>query len=107
MKDEIDDITDPLGNQINLPVNLFNHPVEDVADQLYNEAVSALKKPALVIESVTNNEREIHYFRSIDWNITMLVSVRLTDNRWVVHSYIQNPASELLAGYLRNGKRLF
>lgn len=97
-------VTDPFGKMIHL---LSRMPLdENDPNEIYDDAVAVIKKPAIVIEIKENNETQIYYFRSVGWNSTLLIIVKLNNSRWEAYEYIKNPPSEILSAALKKGNQL-
>lgn len=95
---------DPFGKTINLlPEVSF---VEDDSQEVYDNAVKVIEKPAFVIELKENNQTEFFYLRSIGWNKTLLIAVRLNNGQWEAYNYTRNPSNEILSKLLQKGKQI-
>lgn len=104
MPNEVDAI-DPLGKTIYLlPGILFT---ENEADEIYDDAATVIKKPALVIEVNENSKTQYYYFRSIGWNKTLLLVAHWNNERWEAYNCIKNPTSDMLSAILKKGKQIF
>lgn len=96
---------DPLGKTIYLLSEIFF--IESEANEIYDDATTVIKKPAFIIEIKENNDTQFYYFRSVGWNNTLLIKVRLDNNRWEAYDWIKNPSSEILLFVLKKGKQIF
>jgi len=95
---------DPLGKTIYLlPGILFT---ESEADEIYDDATTVIKRPAILVEVNENNETQFYYFRSIGWNKTLLLIVRWNSGRWEAYNCIKNPSSQILSSILKKGKQI-
>jgi hypothetical protein len=78
---------DPLGKTIHLlPAILFP---DNKAGEIYDDAATVIQKPAILIEANENNETEYHYFRSVGWNNTLLITVRFKNGRWEAYKCVK------------------
>jgi hypothetical protein len=100
-------IKDPLGNHIRLPKNLCDLEGKEVSPEIYDDADTAIKKPAFIIETMQEGRTELHYFRSIGWHHTLLLTVRKKDGEWVASTCILNPERKHLTYLLTQGKKIF
>lgn len=96
--------TDPLGKTIYLLPAIFF--TENEANEIYDDAATVINKPAMLIEENQNNETQFHYFRSVGWNNTLLLTVRFNNDRWEAYKCIKNPSSQMLSGLLKKGKQI-
>jgi hypothetical protein len=103
MANEARAVTDPLGNAVFLLDDLSKFTAKG---GIYDDATTVITKPALVIETIEDNEKEMHYFRSIGWDHTMLITVHFRNNRWEASSYLRDPPNDMLAVILKKGKQL-
>ena len=97
-------VIDPLGKTIHLLPGVFFS--ENEAEEIYDDATTVIKKPALLVESHENNTTQLYYFRSIGWNKTFLIITKWDHERWEAYSYIKNPSSETLSAILKKGNQL-
>lgn len=91
-------ITDPVGYQIYLPEALC---VQGEGEK--NEHTGfrhVLETPACIIE-LPNRQR--CYFRSLAWNMTILISVVYGDHQWTATSFLRNPGPDYIQQLLREG----
>ena len=95
---------DPLGKTIFLLPGIFF--TENEADEIYDDATTVNKKPAILVEVNENNETQFYYFRSIGWNKTFLIISRWNNERWEAYNFIKNPSSETLSAILKKGKQI-
>jgi hypothetical protein len=96
-------VTDPLGNVVLLPGDLFKLTPKA---GIYDDASAVITKPALLIEINNGNEKEMFYFRSIGWDHTMLIMVGQRNDQWEAVSYQRDPPNELLADIMKKGRQL-
>lgn len=98
---------DPLGKSVFLIDGIFLSGIE--SDEIYDDAATVIKKPAMIIEAVENERTELYYFRSIGWNNTLLITVRFNNNNkhWEAHDYIKNPSTQMLSNLLKKGKQIY
>jgi hypothetical protein len=95
---------DPLGKTIYLLPGIFFTKNEE--HEIYDDITTVIRKPAILIEVNENNETQFYYFRSIGWNYTLLITVKLKDSRWEAYNCVKNPSSEILAALLKRGKQI-
>ena len=98
-------ITDPLGHRVFLINGLFEPEAPGPADEEEADLGTAIRRPALIIET-TRNGSELHFFRTLAWNSTILVSARKEGEAWLVFRFLRNPSFEHLAGIMKDGKQL-
>jgi hypothetical protein len=96
---------DPFGKTIYLLPEIFF--IETEAQEIYDDATTVIKKPAIIIEVKENNETQFYYFRSVGWNNTLLIKTRLNNGRWEAYDCTKNPTSEILLSVLKKGKQIF
>ena len=95
---------DPFGKMIHiLPEIFFN---ESESQEIYDDAATVVKKPAIVVEVNEGHETRFYYFRSVGWHNTLLITTRLNNGRWEAYDCIKNPSSEVLLSVLKKGKQL-
>ena len=95
---------DPLGKTIYLLPHIFF--LENVAEEIYDNATTVVEKPALLVEVHDNDSTQFYYFRSIGWNKTLLIITGWNNDRWEAHDCIKNPSSKLLSDLLKKGRQL-
>jgi len=94
-------VSDSLGNVI----YFSSAYLSQLEEKLREDIVTALQKPALIIEENVEH-RLMHYYRSVDWHETMLVTAFAANHHWEPLSFQRNPSPDLLANLLRNGRQL-
>lgn len=95
---------DPFGKTIYILPGIFFTEIESA--EIYDDAATVIKKPAIVVEVTENNETQFYYFRSVGWNSTLLIEVRLNNERWEAYACVKNPSGEMLLSVLKNGKQI-
>ena len=106
MTEEVGYINDPLGRKINLAKNLFNLDNEEIDKlDIYDDLLSVIKKPAFLIET-TDIPSEFLYYRSIGWNISVLIKVRFAGYYWEAYKCVLNPSDGDIVEILKNGKQI-
>lgn len=95
---------DPFGKLIHLSPGMILS--ENDPDEVYDDAATVIKKPAIVIEVKENNETQLYYFRSVGWNSTLLITAKLNNGRWEAYDYLKNPTSKILSAILKKGNQL-
>lgn len=95
---------DPFGKIIHLsPGMIFT---KNDPDEIYDDAATVIKKPAIIIEVKENDESQLYYFRSVGWNNTLLITAKFNNGRWEAYECLKNPSSEVLSAVLKKGKQL-
>ena len=100
-------LTDPLGNRVQLSRDLCDLDGKHVSPDIYDDVSDVIEKPAFIIEMQLGPVIEHHYFRSIGWHHTLLLTARKTNDEWKVSQCTNNPATEKLSHLLKNGKKIF
>ena len=88
-------LRDPLGNDIRLPLWMFLY-----SDHDYNIFSQIITEPAFIIRV---KDESLYFIRLINWNVNMLLEVKLIENEFVVSSYIENPTTEYISDLLKSG----
>lgn len=96
---------DPFGKQIHL-LTKFSF-TETESAEVYDDAATVIKKPAIIIEVIENNATQLYYFRSVGWNSTLLIAVRFNNGQWEAFDLVKNPTSEMLLDILKKGKQIY
>jgi hypothetical protein len=98
---------DPLGKSVFLIDGIFFSKKEP--DEIYDDAATVIKKPAMIVEVNEHERTEFYYFRSVGWNNTLLITVHFNNksNRWEAHDYIKNPSSHVLSNLLKKGRQIY
>jgi len=104
---------DPYGNEVKVPKKLLpavlrmeNNPA------IYDGPERVIQHPALLLTSCNEPQASLtetcenHYFRSIGWENTVLISARKQEGRWTAYRCLSNPSFKLLAQLFRLTKRL-
>jgi hypothetical protein len=103
MANEVMSINDPLGKQIFL---LEGIRIAENDPDIYDDAITVIEKPAMMIEVNENNETEFYYFRSIGWHNTLLIMARFQNGRWEAYQRIANPPYDDLIELIKKGKQI-
>lgn len=106
MANESRSVTDPKGNEVFLLQDPGMELREDPESEIYDDAGVVVSRPALLIEEDSGGERLLHYFRSIGWNNTMLITAHFQNGRWEAGQYQRNPSSDQISALLRRGRQL-
>jgi hypothetical protein len=91
-------VTDPLGYEIHLPDELCRQ--EKTLSNGCEEFRQVLETPACIIE-LPNRQR--CYFRSLAWNVTILICVVYGGHQWRATSFLRNPDREYIQELLHEG----
>ena len=105
MTNEVMPVKDPLGQTIFI-LHGIALPNEQDNPEILDDAATVIRKPALLIETDMDGHRELHYFRSVGWHNTMLLTVHFFNGRWETIRCVNNPSSIELAHLLQSGKQL-
>lgn len=101
MKDDDYIVTDPAGYDIYLPVGLCNKGGEmNIPANVFKSIEEVIEAPSCIIE-MPNQGR--CYFRSLGWNLTMLICVELQGGKWTAISCSKNPSEEHIQKLLKEG----
>jgi hypothetical protein len=96
---------DPFGKTIHLLHGVSFDENEN--EEVYDDVVTVIEKPALVIEVKENEETQFYYFRSVGWSNTLLIKVHRINNRWEAYDFVKNASSQFLSSLLKKGKQIF
>jgi hypothetical protein len=97
--------TDPFGHQI--IVESLDLSASSVAFPEPHTAISdAIRKPALLIEINGSSQPKLYFFRSVNWNHTLLIGAHLKGDEWKTFTYVQDPSNAELSELLKKGKQL-
>jgi hypothetical protein len=99
-------ITDPLGNQVKFLDSLCAADQFKPEGEVYDDLTTVISRPALLIELTGSIPIELYYYRSIGWNLTLLIGVRKSGSGWEAFQCQRNPEFAVLSGLLKNGKQL-
>ena len=91
-------ITDPAGYEIHLPEELCREG--EIQKGKCEELKQVLETPACIIE-LPDSQR--CYFRSLAWNVTVLIRVVYGGQQWNVVSWRRNPAHDYVQQLLQEG----
>jgi len=94
-------VSDSLGNVI----YFSSAYLAQLEEKLRDDIVTALQKPALIIEENIEH-RLLHYYRSVDWHETLLVTAFAANHHLEPLSFQHNPSPDFLASLLKNGRQL-
>ena len=96
-------VNDLFGNPIGFPESFLCRFDEEMEEKIF----AALARPALVlIDTSAGGQQQMHYYRSAEWHLTILLTVRLVVDQWQAFELVKNPSAEILAALVRNGKQL-
>lgn len=107
MENEETIVTDPLGNRVRISEDLCDLDGQPISSEIYDDVNTAVEKPAFIIETSHDSTTELHYFRSIGWGHTLLLTARRLDHHWQAASCVTNPTTESLSKLLTKGKKIF
>lgn len=104
MANEVTKVLDPLGKTVYLSVNICAHKNE--GHEIYDDAATVIRKPAVLVEAKENDEIKFYYYRSVGWNNTLLIAVHSRGDHWEAYNCMKNPSSKELALILKKGKQI-
>lgn len=104
MKDEVDYINDPLGHKVCLTKALCSYHSIESKDQ-YDDLLMVIKNPAILIE-LTASQVEYFYYRSIGWQLSVLIQTQFTSDCWKAVKCTINPLDVDLIKLLQRGKQI-
>lgn len=97
-------LKDPLGNRVRFePASILPGP-KGSAHLRPKDLEAAITHPAMIIALEEESAR--YYYRSVDWNLTLLVRVTLENEIWFTESGNWNPSSPELTGLIKRGRQL-
>ncbi len=105
MSTDVNTIQDPLGRTIYL-LQYAEVDVQEISHELYDDAATVIRKPAMLFEVIKELDKQLFYFRSTGWQRTMLVIVHFQNQRWETLRYVNNPSNEMLSEMMKNGSQL-
>lgn len=96
-------IFDPSDRDILLPDNLHVQQAENdpPAHLLIGDYQRVIETPACIIEL---SPEHIFYFRSVEWNVTVLIEVILQKEQWIAVNCLKNPSVAFIMDLLREGR---
>jgi len=100
-------LTDPLGHSIWLSQTILTLIAEQLISEVYGDIAAIIQKPALIIETVQESGLELHFFRSVGWHTTVLLSAKKAGDLWTAYHCLKNPSSACLHNLLRKGRQVF
>ena len=105
MKEEVVYIEDPLGHCVCMAKDLCAMDAGQFDEKdFYDDLFSVIKKPALLIK--IEIPAELNYFRSIGWQLSVLIKVRLIRNAWKAYECILNPSDNDIVNLMRTGRQI-
>jgi hypothetical protein len=106
MTGEVVYIDDPLGRKICMAGNLCSLANKEINSlDLYDDLSSVIKNPALLIQT-SDIPPDFFYFRSIGWNLSVLIRVKFLNHFWQAYKCTINPSDADIVELLKNGKQL-
>jgi hypothetical protein len=96
-------VNDPLGNRIAIPPRF--QTMLDGEEEIYDDLATVFHNPLMVLELNTGRD-ELHYYRAIGWNITLLASAFKTKDGWEVFSCTRNPSMHIIKELITHGRQL-
>lgn len=106
MTEEVIYINDPLGRKISIAKNLCCfQKIKLNSFDLLDDLFSVIKKPALMIE-MARPVTEYLYFRSIGWDLSVLIHVKRIKHLLHAYKCRINPSDADIIDLLKNGKQI-
>ena len=99
-------VKDPLGNDVILRQILCEKHLSVVEGDIYDDFVTVIQKPALLIELTDQPIPELCYYRSIGWHITLMIMVRKTGDGWEAYHCLDNPTPQFISELLARGRQI-
>lgn len=106
-------VIDPFGNTITIPKKLVKTALSRSKLYEFQDGPDrVIQKPALLFST---NKTEVdncklkcekHYFRCINWDETLLISVRKGNNGWIAYRCIFNPSVYQMAAIISISQQL-
>ena len=96
-------IYDPTDRNVFLPNDLClkQEKAEPTLPLPLNDYQRVIETPACIIEM---SPEHIFYFRSVDWNFTVLIEVIFTQGDWIAVNCLKNPSASYISALLKEGK---
>lgn len=106
MTEEMIYINDPLGRIISFSKKLCSLEIEHIdSHDPYDDLSSVIAKPAILIET-SDLPVKLFYFRSIGWQLSVLIKVKFEKRLWEAYKCIINPSDADIVGLLKKGKQI-
>ena len=106
-------VIDPKGNEVSIPKKLL--PADLLSGRnkaVYDPPEKVIERPAILLTTckeaaaAPTETCENHYFRSIGWQDTLLISARKKEGRWTAYQCICNPSFQQLSHLFKVAKQL-
>ncbi len=98
--------TDPFGRMVYFTKELCKLKKEELdSEDLHDDLFSVIKKPAIIIET-SDSPKEFLYFRSIGWQLSVLLHVKFKNKFWEAYKCIINPSDSDIVELLKKGKQI-
>ncbi len=97
-------LKDPLGNRVSFELSSCFPGPKGSGHLRPSDLEAAITHPAMII--AVEQEAARYYYRSMDWNLTLLVRVRLQDEVWTSETGSWNPSSAELTSLVKKGRQL-
>ena len=96
-------ITDPMDREVVFPgeLRVESEIKEPTGVLLFDDFQKVVATPACIIELAADR---VYYFRSVEWNVTVLVEAVCREGHWLAVKCLKNPSSPYITSLLRNGK---
>lgn len=96
-------VTDPRGNKIRLQKGLCVFKDFPLGKDAYDDLASVIEKPIIMIQM---KDEKTYYYRSVGWNITLLVTAVKKNNEWLAETCLLNPDPKMLSALLKEGNQI-
>lgn len=95
-------LQDFLGNSVSFPAAFLG----DLDTKCREKLFAAVQKPAIVISEDQSQPHQMHYYRSAEWQETLLLTTQSTNGHWEAARFQRNPSTDILAALIRKGEQL-
>jgi DNA-binding Lrp family transcriptional regulator len=99
-------IKDPFGNQVRITTSICFIEINKVSAEIMDEALDVISKPALMIELISQPTLQLCYYRSVEWNTTLLIIADKVDEGFVAVKCYKNPTPQSISELLKRGRQL-
>jgi hypothetical protein len=106
MSDEVYYIDDPVGHTVCLTQSLLSRADDSTLHlQPYDSLISVILHPALLIK-VEKETPELFYYRSIDWQLSILIQTKPTLDCWMAYKCVVNPSDKEMVEIMKQGRQI-
>jgi hypothetical protein len=97
-------VVDPLGISVSVPAG-FCEGIEEDGEEAESQLINTIAKPALILEAPRKQLR--HYYRSVGWHRTVLLTVEKAKDNWLVIECRLDPSTELMSSLFAEGRQIY